>query len=116
MLRYEAEALEKRIPGEFFSLSEIVRTYGVEALVQNLLDVEIYLDRHLCGDWRELPGAAKKLWIITSAHRSVTFLFLPIEPTLPQYDCGSPHLRTCTMQVNTWASRDSCSRSKQFNT
>ncbi|WP_248767282.1 hypothetical protein [Pseudomonas sp. MWU12-2345] len=112
MLRHEAEALEKRIPGELFALGEVVMPLGVEALVQQgLLDIVPYLDRHLCGDWGELPGAdrqkneravltgaslfsqydvdvgtAKKLWIITSADRRFTSLFLPIEPTLPQFD------------------------------
>ncbi|MPQ69511.1 hypothetical protein GC387_23175 [Pseudomonas sp. MWU12-2323] len=112
MLRYEAEALEKRIPGELFAHGEVVMTLGVEALVQQgLLDIAPYLDRHLCGDWGELPGAdrqkneqavltgaslfsqydvdvgaAKKLWIITSADRRFTSLFLPIDPTLPQFD------------------------------
>ncbi|RBH56053.1 hypothetical protein C3F00_017140 [Pseudomonas sp. MWU13-2860] len=112
MLRHEAEALEKRIPGELFALGEVVMTLGVEALVQQgLLDIALYLDRHLCGDWGELPGAdrlkneravltgaslfsrydvdvgaAKKLWIITSADRGFTSLLLPIEPTLPQFD------------------------------
>ncbi|WP_338525202.1 hypothetical protein NUH87_06045 [Pseudomonas batumici] len=112
MLRHEAEALEKRVPGELFVLGEVVMTYGVEALVQQgLLDIATYLDRHLCGDWGELPGAdrlkneravltgaslfseydvdigaAKKLWIITSADRRFTYLLLPIEPTLPRFD------------------------------
>lgn len=112
MLRHEAEALEKRIPGELFALGEVVMTYGVRALVQlGLLEVATYLDRHLCGDWGDLPrpdrlkneravltgaslfsqydvdvGAAKKLWIITSADRRFTSLFLPIDPTLPQFD------------------------------
>ncbi len=112
MLRHEAEALEKRIPGELFALGEVVMTLGVEALVQQgLLDIALYLDRHLCGDWGELPGAdrlkneravltgaslfsqydvdvgaAKKLWIITSADRRFTSLLLPIDPTQPQFD------------------------------
>ncbi|WP_256350758.1 hypothetical protein [Pseudomonas gingeri] len=112
MLRYEAEALEKRIPGELFAFGEVVMTQGVEALAQQgLLDMAHFLDRHLCGDWGELPGAdrlkneravltgaslfsqydvdvgaAKMLWIITSADRRFTYLLLPVEPTLPQFD------------------------------
>ncbi|MDR3558236.1 MAG: hypothetical protein P4L61_01765, partial [Candidatus Pacebacteria bacterium] len=58
MLRHEAEALEKRIPGELFALGEVVMTQGVEALAQHgLLDIAHFLDRHLCGDWGELPRA-----------------------------------------------------------
>ncbi|WP_256345015.1 hypothetical protein [Pseudomonas gingeri] len=110
MLKQEAEALEKRIPGELFALGELVMTQGVEALIQQgLLDIAPYLDRHLCGDWGELSGsdrakneravltgaslfseyevdvgAVKKLWIVTSADRRFTSLLLPVEPTLPQ--------------------------------
>ena len=40
MLKQEAEALEKRIPGELFALGELVITQGVEALIQQgLLDI-----------------------------------------------------------------------------
>ncbi|WP_256262444.1 hypothetical protein [Pseudomonas gingeri] len=105
MLRHEVYVPEQRVPGLFFSPGHILTTQGVEALKeQGLLDISIYLHRHLIGDWGNLDdedkqsnehalqhdlrlfsayevkaGEENRLWIITEGDRSVTTLLLPSE-------------------------------------
>jgi hypothetical protein len=84
-----------------FAHGRLVMTHSVRELIRDTgLDVLTFLQRHLNGDWGDLPeedrrsneialrtgdqlfsayqvNANGKLWIITEADRSVTTLLLP---------------------------------------
>ena len=84
-----------------FPLGRILFTPGaIDALIRSNQDVHSFLNRHMNGDWGDLPdedkaeneyslehgfrilssyatAAGEKLWIITEADRSVTTLLLP---------------------------------------
>ena len=86
-----------------FSLGQVVATPGaIEALNESGQDALQFLQRHITGDWGDVPAedaeenelslkegfrllsayaTAKdvKIWIITEADRSVTTLLLPEE-------------------------------------
>ena len=86
-----------------FPLGQVVATPGaIDALNAAGLHASTFLDRHITGDWSELPKEDRqsnedalkygsrifssyklpdgsKLWIITEAGRSVTTLLLPNE-------------------------------------
>ena len=84
-----------------FKHGHIVSTPGAMALVENGVDLLVYLQRHLQGDWGDLDDEDKaenefsvengfrilsayntpegRLWIITEADRSVTTFLLPEE-------------------------------------
>lgn len=84
-----------------FKMGTLVATPGVRALIDKGLDWQVYLARHVCGDWGDLVEADKKenefslengyrlfsayetpqgrIYIITEADRSVTTILLPDE-------------------------------------
>ena len=86
-----------------FPLGRIVFTPGaVDALIRAKQDLHNFINRHMNGDWGDLPdedkaeneyslehgfrifstyttAAGEKLWVITEADRSATTLLLPGE-------------------------------------
>ena len=85
-----------------FSLGTVVSTRAVfDHLTDNQLDAQLFLQRHLCGDWGDVPPedaaennfavknglrifssyqmAGMRVWVITEADRSVTTLLFPCE-------------------------------------
>ena len=84
-----------------FNPGQIVATPGALSLVENGGNLQVYLFRHLSGDWGNLEEEDKqenqfsvengfrllsayvtqqgRLWIITEADRSVTTFLLPEE-------------------------------------
>lgn len=86
-----------------FSLGQVVATSGaLDALIEAGHTPFEFLDRHVCGDWGELPAEdmvaneealligtrllsgytlrdGTRLWIITEHDRSATTLLLPME-------------------------------------
>ena len=92
------------VPNVRFDPGQVVMTHGVSALVQQgRLNPNVYLRRHLGGDWGDLDdsdrrqndaalksgedrlfssyevGPSLKVWVITEWDRSVTTLLLPSE-------------------------------------
>ena len=84
-----------------FNPGQIVATPGALSLAENGVNLQVYLFRHLSGDWGNLEEEDKqenqfsvengfrllsayvtqqgRLWIITEADRSVTTFLLPEE-------------------------------------
>ncbi len=84
-----------------FEPGTIIATPGTLILAEQGLDLQVYLQRHLKGDWGDLDNDDKRvnqwavelrlrilsiyhtplgdLWIITEADRSSTTLLLPAE-------------------------------------
>ncbi|WP_256261533.1 hypothetical protein [Pseudomonas gingeri] len=105
MLRHEDPQTTQPPRPQCFEFGRVLMTRGVAELVQQgQLDTQLYLNRHLAGDWGELDeddkqsneealhngtrllsaydidaGDNRRLYIITEADRRVTTLLLPYE-------------------------------------